>query len=87
MRSEFAAELRWIDPLDDLAFPVMDLLANSRRTSASLLNGYLESGDYDGVLAVRASSWSAGRWSGAGGPLRNADDDATAAATTPHSAT
>ena len=52
---EFAAELRWIDPLDDLAFLVMDLLANGRRDLGfRLLNAYLEhSGDYDGVPALR----------------------------------
>jgi hypothetical protein len=52
---EFAAELRWIDPLDDLAFLVMDLLASGRRDLGfRLLNAYLEeSGDYDGVPALR----------------------------------
>ena len=52
---EFAAELRWIDPLDDLAFLVMDLLAHGRRDLGfRLLNAYLEqSGDYDGVAALR----------------------------------
>ena len=52
---EFAAELRWIDPLDDLAFLVMDLLANGRRDLGfRLLNAYLEeSGDYEGVPALR----------------------------------
>jgi aminoglycoside phosphotransferase family enzyme/predicted kinase len=52
---EFAAEWRWIDPLDDLAFLVMDLLASGRRDlSFRLLNAYLEeSGDYDGIPALR----------------------------------
>ena len=52
---EFAADLRWIDPLDDLAFLVMDLLANGRRDLGfRLLNAYLEaSGDYEGVPALR----------------------------------
>ena len=52
---EFAADLRWIDPLDDLAFLVMDLLAHGRRDLGfRLLNAYLEeSGDYDGVPALR----------------------------------
>jgi len=52
---EFAAELRWIDPLDDLAFLVMDFLANGRRDLGfRLLNAYLEeSGDYEGVPALR----------------------------------
>ena len=52
---EFAAELRWIDPLDDLAFLVMDLVANCRRDLGfRFLNAYLEeSGDYEGVPALR----------------------------------
>ena len=52
---EFAAELRWIDPLDDLAFLVMDLLANDRRDLGfRLLDAYLEeSGDFDGIPALR----------------------------------
>jgi aminoglycoside phosphotransferase family enzyme/predicted kinase len=52
---EFAAELRWIDPLDDLAFLVMDLLASGRRDLGfRLLNAYLEeSGDYEGMPALR----------------------------------
>jgi aminoglycoside phosphotransferase family enzyme/predicted kinase len=52
---EFAADLRWIDRLDDLAFLVMDLLANGRHDLGyRLLNAYLEeSGDYDGVPALR----------------------------------
>ncbi|HEX7440319.1 MAG TPA: AAA family ATPase [Caldimonas sp.] len=52
---EFAVELRWIDPLDDLAFLVMDLHANGRHDLAlRLLNAYLEaSGDYDGLPALR----------------------------------
>ena len=52
---EFAAELRWIDPLDDLAFLVTDLLANGRRDLGfRLLNAYLEeSGDYEGIPALR----------------------------------
>ncbi|MEP7301893.1 MAG: AAA family ATPase [Caldimonas sp.] len=52
---EFAAELRWIDPLDDVAFLVMDLLANGRRDLAfRFLDVYLEaSGDHDGLPALR----------------------------------
>jgi len=52
---EFAAELRWIDPLDDLAFLVMDLLAQGRRDLGfRLLNAYLEEGgDYEGVPELR----------------------------------
>lgn len=52
---EFAAALRWIDPLDDLAFLVMDLHAHDARDLAfRLLDAYLEaSGDYDGLPALR----------------------------------
>jgi aminoglycoside phosphotransferase family enzyme/predicted kinase len=52
---EFADELRWIDPLDDLAFLVMDLLAHDRLDLGfRLLNAYLEaSGDYEGLPALR----------------------------------
>jgi predicted kinase len=47
--------LRWIDVLDDLAFPVMDLLAHGRRDLAfRLLDGWLEaSGDHEGLRALR----------------------------------
>ena len=52
---EFDPELRWIDVLDDLAFPVMDLLAHGRRDLAfRLLDGWLEaSGDHEGLRALR----------------------------------
>ena len=52
---EFDPDLRWIDPLHDLAFVVMDLMAHGRRDLAfRLFNGYLEaSGDYDGLPAFR----------------------------------
>ena len=52
---EFDPELRWIDVLDDLAFPVMDLLAHGRRDLAfRLLDGWLEaSGDHEGLPALR----------------------------------
>ena len=52
---EFDAELRWIDVLDDLAFPAMDLLAHGQRGLAfRLVNAYLAaSGDYDGLPALR----------------------------------
>jgi aminoglycoside phosphotransferase family enzyme/predicted kinase len=52
---EFDDELRWIDVLDDIAFPVMDLLAHDRDALAwRLLDGWLEdSGDHDGVPALR----------------------------------
>jgi len=52
---EFDPELRWIDVLEDLAFPVMDLLAHGRRDLAfRLLDGWLEaSGDHEGLRALR----------------------------------
>ncbi|MGZ5265622.1 MAG: bifunctional aminoglycoside phosphotransferase/ATP-binding protein [Caldimonas sp.] len=52
---EFDAELRWLDVLDDIAFLAMDLLVHGRRDFAfRLLDAYLEeSGDYDGVPALR----------------------------------
>ena len=52
---EFDPALRWIDVLDDLAFTVMDLLANRRRDLAlRLLVAYLDaSGDHDGLPALR----------------------------------
>jgi len=60
---EFSAELRWIDPLDDVAFLAMDLQAHKRGDlSFRLLNAYLEeSGDYGAIPALRFS-WSRGRW-------------------------
>jgi len=52
---EFDPALRWIDPLDDVAFLAMDLLAHGRRDLAfRLLDAYLEaSGDHDGLPALR----------------------------------
>ena len=52
---EFDPALRWIDVLDDVAFPVMDLLANGRRDLAlRLLGAWLDaSGDHDGLPALR----------------------------------
>lgn len=52
---EFDDELRWIDVLDDIAFPVMDLLAHGRDAWAwRLLDRWLEEGgDHDGVPALR----------------------------------
>ena len=82
---EFAADLRWIDPLDDLAFLVMDLLAHDRRDLGfRLLNAYLEeSGDYDGVPALRFFLVSralvraqVGTLRGAGGDDNDAGNDA-----------
>lgn len=48
---EFSADLRAIDVFCDIAFLIMDLVAQGRRDLAShLLNRYLEcTGDYDGV--------------------------------------
>lgn len=53
---EFNAELRWIDVISDLAFPVMDLLVRGReRWAWRLLNGWLElTGDFGGVALL---SW------------------------------
>ena len=52
---EFDPALRWIDVLDDVAFPVMDLLAHRRRDLAlRLLCAYLDaSGEHDGLPALR----------------------------------
>ena len=52
---EFDPALRWLDVLDDLAFPVMDLIANHRRDLASrLLTAWLDaSGEHDGLPALR----------------------------------
>jgi len=52
---EFDPGLRWIDPLDDAAFLMMDLVAHHRRDLAfRFLDAYLEcSGDHDGLPALR----------------------------------
>ena len=52
---EFDPQLRWIDVLEDVAFPVTDLLAQGRRDLAfRMLDGWLEaSGDFDGLHALR----------------------------------
>jgi aminoglycoside phosphotransferase family enzyme/predicted kinase len=52
---EFDPMLRWIDPLDDAAFLVMDLLTHGRRDLAfTFLDCYLEaSGDHAGLPALR----------------------------------
>jgi predicted kinase len=49
---EFNAQLRWIDVINELAFPVMDLEANGAPGHAyRLLNRYLElTGDYRGLI-------------------------------------
>lgn len=52
---EFSPALRWIDVMDELAFPVMDLLHRGRPDYAwRLLNAYLEAtGDYGGMAVLR----------------------------------
>lgn len=52
---EFDPGLRWIDVINELAFPVMDLLQRRQSGFAfRLLNAYLESsGDYAGVALLR----------------------------------
>lgn len=52
---EFSPALRWIDMMDELAFPVMDLLHRGRPDYAwRLLNAYLETtGDYGGMAVLR----------------------------------
>ncbi len=52
---EFNPELRWIDVMSEIAFPVMDLLQHRRPDFAyRLLNVYLEAtGDYGGVSVLR----------------------------------
>ena len=52
---EFNPGLRWIDVMDEIAFPVMDLLHRNRDELAwRLLNAYLEvGGDYGGVAVLR----------------------------------
>jgi uncharacterized protein len=51
---EFDPALRWIDVIDDLAFPVMDLRARGRADFGwRLLNGWLDvTGDHAGVPAL-----------------------------------
>jgi aminoglycoside phosphotransferase family enzyme/predicted kinase len=48
---EFNADLRWIDPISDMAFLVMDLVqVGQPRLAAHLLNGWLaQNGDYGGL--------------------------------------
>jgi len=52
---EFNPALRWIDVMDEIAFPVMDLMHRGRADFAwRLLNGYLEiTGDYGGMAVLR----------------------------------
>lgn len=51
---EFDEALRWIDVMDDLAFPCMDLACRGRPDlAARLLNRYLEdTGDYQGLAVL-----------------------------------
>lgn len=53
---EFDPALRWIDPITDIAFPVMDLAAHGRADLGwRLLNAWLdETGDHAGVAVLRA---------------------------------
>lgn len=53
---EFDPALRWIDPISDIAFAVMDLAAHGRADAAwRLLNGWLDhTGDHAGVPGLRA---------------------------------
>jgi aminoglycoside phosphotransferase family enzyme/predicted kinase len=52
---EFEPSLRWIDVMNETAFPVMDLLRYQRADLAfRFLNAYLEeTGDYEGVSLLR----------------------------------
>jgi aminoglycoside phosphotransferase family enzyme/predicted kinase len=52
---EFEPSLRWIDVMNEIAFPVMDLLHYQRPDLAfRFLNAYLEeTGDYEGVSLLR----------------------------------
>jgi uncharacterized protein len=54
-RIEFNEDFQWIDCLNELAFPVMDLFHYGRPDLANrLLNEYLErTGDYDGLTGFR----------------------------------
>jgi uncharacterized protein len=54
---EFEPALRWIDVLDDIAFPVMDFAGRGRRDFAfRLLNGWLDgTGDHGALPALRFS--------------------------------
>ena len=54
---EFDAALRWIDVLDDIAFPVMDFIARGRLDFAfRLLNEWLDrTGNHAGLPALRFS--------------------------------
>lgn len=53
---EFDPALRWIDPISDIAFAVMDLAAHGRGDAAwRLLNGWLDhTGDHGAIPGLRA---------------------------------
>ncbi len=55
---EFDPALRWIDVIDDIAFPVMHFTAHDRRDYAfRLLNGWLDrTGDHEAIPALRFSA-------------------------------
>jgi aminoglycoside phosphotransferase family enzyme/predicted kinase len=55
---EFDPALRWIDVIDDIAFPVMDFSARGRSDFAfRLLNAWLDrTGDHDGLPMLRFSA-------------------------------
>jgi aminoglycoside phosphotransferase family enzyme/predicted kinase len=52
---EFNPDLRWMDVMNEIAFPVMDLLYHDQRALAfRFLNAYLEGGgDYEGMGVLR----------------------------------
>lgn len=52
---EFSADLRWIDTMNEAAFPIMDLEVRGAQPLAfAFLNHYLElTGDYQGVALLR----------------------------------
>ncbi len=52
---EFNPDLRWMDVMNEVAFPVMDLLYHDQPAMAArLLNAYLEGGgDYEGIAVLR----------------------------------
>jgi aminoglycoside phosphotransferase family enzyme/predicted kinase len=52
---EFDADLRWIDPVEDIAFLVMDLVAHGAPVLAHrFLDGWLQAtGDHEGLPALR----------------------------------
>lgn len=58
---EFSPALRWIDPISDLAFLVMDLQERSHGDLAlRLLNRWLETGGDHGALPCFPGTWPTG---------------------------